>query len=51
MPKGELTVAKGGVGLTVAKSGTNSGKEWDYQLQKVGLSVAKSGTNSGKEWA
>ena len=50
----------------MAKGGTNSGKELDWQWQKMGLTVAKrvrpklakrvgltvekSGTNSGKDW-
>ena len=32
----------------MAKSGTNSGNEWDYQWQQVGLTMAMKGTNSGK---
>ena len=38
------------VRLILAKDGTNSDKEWDYQWQRVGLTVAKGGTNSGKGW-
>ena len=32
----------------MAKSGTNSGKEWDTQWQKLGHTVAKGENNRGK---
>ena len=34
----------------MAKGGTNTGRGWDGQWQRLGLTMEKDGTNNGKGW-
>ena len=36
--------------LGLTKSGTNTGKGWDGQWQRLRLTMEKGGTNNGKGW-